>query len=152
MIADLRRKIKRFKPLLATKKAVLEQETMALTDLQRQHEEASLAVQQYKQQYLSAVDRLNTARVQCLLGQSVVLEQRSDFCRAKWTEQIRTVDELSAKIAAQTQVVLDVQAAIKALNNLIDRSNLDLRRELERSATAQQDDLTSMGIARRGRL
>ena len=98
---DLRRKIKRFNPVIKIRESLVEKELSVLISIRGEKIRVVKEMQESQRLYVEGVQKLNRERASANRMMLFSLESSIDFVKAKWQQLFREVQELEVKEKAQ---------------------------------------------------
>lgn len=121
-------KLKRIKPMLRAKKALVDKETMTLAQIIQEKNQTLHELQRCQQAYLEGINELNKQRCSEYRTGQDFMERSVDYAKDLWTQLFKDAQLLDKKITAQRSVLFSAKRNLKEVEKLHERYEFELRK------------------------
>ena len=135
-------KIKRLQPIMEFKQMMIRESAQILSLLQEEKNRIEVEIQQSQQTYMDGIDTLNQARTHTLRPSLRLLENSLDYSKERWVDLFKKSKEISRKIKSQTDVLIESQRELQALEKLHHQYQMEFRRSLDQMEQKILDELS----------
>ena len=125
-MANLNLKIKKMAPILKAKKFKVDEESLALSKIKLQKENALTELQRYQKLYIEGIDKLNIERQSSDRSRLPVLETSIDFAKSKWYESLSILKEFESKEKQQLNELIKAQQDLHVFEKLQEKYKKEL--------------------------
>ena len=125
-MANLNLKIKKMAPILKAKKFKVDEESLALSKIKLQKENALTELQRYQKLYIEGIDKLNIERQSSDRSRLPVLETSIDFAKSKWYESLGILKEFESKEKQQLNELIKAQQDLHVFEKLQEKYKKEL--------------------------
>lgn len=137
---ELKNKKKRIKPLLRVRKLQLDQEALALMQIQQVKKQKMDELMDNQRKYLNGVEQLNQHRQSMAQGMLLTVEESVDHIRNVWHLTLHQLKEIEQKERAQMANVLVAQRNLQAIEKLEERYGQGIALEEKRKEQQALDE------------
>ncbi len=135
-------KIKRLQPIMEFKQLLIRESAQILVLLQEEKTRIEREIQHSQQTYMAGIETLNQARTHATRPSLKLLENSLDYSKEKWVALFKSSKEVSRKIKAQMEVLLESQRELHAIEKLHHTYQMEFRKSLDLMEQKMSDDLS----------
>lgn len=135
-------KIKRLQPIMEFKQMMIRESAQILALLQEEKTRIETEIQHSQQTYMAGIETLNQARTHAMRPSLKLLENSLDHSKEKWVNLFKSCKEVSRKIKAQMEVLLESQRELHALEKLHHTYQMEFRKSLDLMEQKMLDELS----------
>lgn len=135
-------KIKRLQPIMEFKQLLIRESAQILVLLQEEKTRIEREIQHSQQTYMAGIETLNQARTHARRPSLKLLENSLDYSKEKWVALFKSSKEVSRKIKAQMEVLLESQRELHAIEKLHHTYQMEFRKSLDLMEQKMSDDLS----------
>ncbi|MFK7827391.1 MAG: hypothetical protein AB8G05_24820 [Oligoflexales bacterium] len=121
-------KIRRIKPLIRAKKAIVDKEMLNLTQIIQEKIATQNELHRCQQAYMQGINELNQQRNREYRNGQDYMEKCVDHTKDLWTNLFKESQILEKKIEAQRSVLLKAKRRLKEAENLHERYEYELKK------------------------
>ena len=125
---NILKKLKRIKPLIRAKKALVDKETLTLSQIIQEKIAAQNELHRCQQAYMQGINELNKQRSSEYRTGQDYMEKSVDYARDLWTNLFRETQVLDNKIAAQRAVLFNAKLQLKEIEKLHERYEIEFQK------------------------
>ncbi len=118
---EMSKKIKRVQPLIRTKQAHLDQESVALENIRSQKRQVMSELKKFERLYIKEIEKLNVERQSSSRDQLPLLEANVDQYKSIWYDKLRKLQELEQREKSQLHQVLIAKTELDSMTTLEER-------------------------------
>lgn len=142
-MSELKIRKKRMKPLLKIRKIQLDQEALALMQIQQVKRQKMDELMENQRKYLDGVEKLNQHRQTLQQGMLLTVEESVDHIRNKWHLTLHQLREIEQREKAQMANVLVARKNLQAIEKLEERYGVGIAQEERRLEQQALDETAS---------
>lgn len=135
-------KIKRLQPIMEFKQMMIRESAQILALLQEEKTRIEMEIQHSQQTYMAGIETLNQARTHATRPSLKLLENSLDHSKEKWVSLFKGSKEVSRKIKAQMEVLLESQRELHALEKLHHTYQMEFRNSMDQMEQKILDELS----------
>lgn len=135
-------KIKRLQPIMEFKQLLIRESAQILVLLQEEKTRLEREIQHSRQTYMAGIETLNQARTHATRPSLKLLENSLDYRKEKWVNLFKSSKEVSRKIKAQMEVLLESQRELHAIEKLHHTYQMEFQKSLDLMEQKMSDDLS----------
>ena len=121
-------KIRRIKPLIRAKKAIVDRETLTLSQIINEKISTQNELHRCQQAYMQGIRELNKQRSSEYRTGQDYMEKSVDYAKELWTSLFKESQILDKKIAAQRAVLFNAKRQLKEAEKLHERYEYELQK------------------------